>query len=348
MTESPSGQHSFPEWLIRRDSTLEGARDNPLFLAFEIRRRESTTLRDLASDPLGALTSLVPLLGAAVIVLLTILLPPAFCCWVIVVAPATWALSNMLRGRRSDAAFVPMELSRALGRSIYRPVLQDLALTPARGRDYVDAMVLEGRSGSHTAAALCIAFPLLVFTAFYGYFRIFATEGMSPGDLAMLSAFTVLMIYLARPVYWFFALSAVSDAETQIRFAATSTPLRLAGKEAASSMIGTLVTGFAVVGVIAALGVFAAGVLYLFVLPALRAAENVQGEGALGRMLHEVATGNLTQVAAAMVFLLLVPAVAAFSGKLRGRFLRRLEAAREEGDRLMPAIFDSTFEGWQG
>lgn len=348
MSRSPAGQHSFPEWLVRRDETLAGALDNPLFLAFEIRRRESTTWRDLASDPLGALTAFVPLLGAVVIVLLTVLLPPAFCCWVILVAPATWALSNMMRGRRSDAAFVPMELSRALGRSIYRPVLQDLAMTPSRGRDYVDAIVLEGREGSHSAAGLCVAIPLVIFSAFYIYIRAVSMDGMTPGDLAMLSAFTVLMIYLARPVYWFFALSSVSDAQSRIRFAATNTPLRLAGKEAASSMLGTLLTGSAIFGVLVALGVLAVGLLYLVVLPALKAAEDVQAEGTLGRLLHEVASGNLPQFVAAGLFLALVPIVAAFSRALRRLFLRRLDAAREEGDRLLPSIFDATFEGWRG
>ncbi len=345
MKPHPSGQHSFPEWLLRRDATLAGALENPLFLAFEIRRRESTTWRDLAGDPIGVLTSMVPMLGVAAIVLLTILLPPAFCCWVILLVPATWALSNMLRGRRSDAAFVPMELSRVIGRSIYRPVLQDLAMTPARGRDYLDAMVLEGRDGSHTASALCVAFPLVVFTAIYAYARAFASEGgITPGDLAMMSAFAVLMIYLARPVYWFFAISAVSDAETQMRFAATNSPLRLAGREAATSFLGTMLTGFAAFGVIAALGVLAAGALYLVVLPALRAAETVQTEGTLGRMLHEAATGNLPQFVAAVLFLGLVPVVAAFSRAMRGRYLARLERAREEGDRLLPMICSSTFD----
>jgi len=344
VSESESGKRSFPDWLIDRDETLSGARTNPLFQSFEIRRAHGSGLSDILRDPAGAAVGLIPLGGIALVVLLTVMMPPGFCCWFIIVAPLTWAAMNMMRGRRSDAAFVPTELSRVIGRSVYRPVLQDLWLTPSGGRVFAEAMVLESRAGSHIGAALCVSFPIVICVGAYVAFAIMDHETLTPGDIALMAGFTVFTVSLVKPIYWLFALGAVSDTLSQFRFASTKTPLRLAGKTAASSIAESIAHLAAIGAVVASL--VGLGILFFsfVVMPILGYAEGMEREGSLGRLIHGAMAGNLPQVAMAGLFLIAVPIVAATSRMLRRRYQTRFAALADEADALLRPIVESTFE----
>jgi hypothetical protein len=197
---------SFPDWLLKRDPTLAGALTNPLFLAFEERRKQrwSSKWGAFAASPSRVIAAAVPLIcGIVAFEMFGVSLELIWATSIGGVLVAGIVGKGFLM-RRSEMNLVPSYLRDAIWPNPFLPVLRGLWVTPNAPETYAEAILLESRLENHVAAGIV---PFLGAFFISGFWILSGGWAFSSLDrlfanAVLATAILVLLIRIAPPLYW--------------------------------------------------------------------------------------------------------------------------------------------------
>jgi len=335
---------SFPRWLVERDATLSGALTNPVFLAFELRRQQrGRALSGFRADPMGTVLPMLPYLMLPAAFVALVMGWPGSCCGLLFLGFIMWFASLYLRGQKREVSWVPPEFQDVIGDVVYVPILRELWLTPCRAEEYAEAVVLEGRQGNHILAAVVLALPWLCAIGIYIPLMISVHERLSLGDGLLIAAFTMLVVWLVKPLYWMLSVNAVNDATARLKVAGGSNLVD--SSFAAIVSILTAVLYAFILGATVAVVTFIAVSLYSWVIaPVLDSAAGVADQGVLGRFVNDIASQNVTQVITALVLLAAMPIASLFARYLRNVYQQRMRALMTVAPDHIARLFNIVLE----
>jgi len=335
---------SFPRWLMERDATLRGALTNPVFLAFEARRKQrGSVLSGLKADPMGTILPMLPYLTMPAAFIALVMNSPGSCCALLLIGFLMWFASIYLRGQKREVSWVPPEFQDVIGDVVYVPILRELWLTPCRAEEYAEAVVLEGRQGNHILSAIVLALPWLVAITVYSASNLSVRGALSLGDWMLMVAFTLMVVWLVRPLYWMLSVNAVSDATTRLKLAGGSNLID--SSFAAIVAILTAAMYAVILGVsVTVLSLLAISLYNWVIAPILDSAEGVATQGVLGRFVNEIASQNATQVITALVLIAMLPVIGFFTRTLRKVYLQRMKTLQENSPEYVSRLFNIVLE----
>ncbi len=335
---------SFPRWLMDRDATLHGALTNPIFLAFESRRRQrGSALSGFRADPLGTVLPMLPYLMLPAAFGALVLGAPGACCGLLFLGFIMWFASIYLRGQKREVSWVPPEFQDVIGDVVYVPILRELWLTPTRPEEFAEAVVLEGRQGNHILAAVVLALPWMIAVTVYVASITSVRGALSLGDWLLVIAFTVLVAWLVRPLYWMLSVNAVNDATTRLKLAGGSN-LMDSSFTAIVSILTAIAYAIVLGGFIALVTTIAISLYNWVIAPILDTAEGVANQGVLGRFLNDIASQNATQIVTAIVLFAMLPVVGLIMRYLRNKYHQKRQELYSNAPEYVSRLFNIVLE----
>ncbi len=267
------------------------------------------------------------------------------CCFFIIGVFVARIVSHMLQKGKPEVFWVPSHFGKCIGDLPYVPVLRDLWMSPCTPTEYAEALLLEARAKCHISVGILIFFFLgIVLAVFISASAYGPGQFLSAGDYIFITAFTLFTLYSTRFLYWFLALSHLSNAKEQIKKAAGDQKLGATLLRSILILFAGIIAALAAVFLLTIFFTLASKVWDSSIMPIISSIDfRMRGYDPL-RAISDVITEDTAQVVWAGIFLALIPVSHIQTRFMRKRYDKRHAEVMTLADEKIPIFFDRILE----